>query len=442
MLMDGILVIGISDDGTLEGFENYENKDNEILSNLSNFLKTVPDIKTEKLNIINNNGKNDYILILFIETSYNSLIRNVRDEVYLRRGDSTIKLNDDEIQILKVDRPELSYEDQLVLESSISDIDEEMVNIYKEKIGATDKNYLDILRAKGFLKKAKNGNEYLTNAGVILFAKDPSVIVPCTRIRVIKYAGIYAKTGENLNTIKDESFRLPLYKAIIATQNFIRTQLREFSHLTTEGIFEKIPEYPEFAWIEGLTNAAIHRNYAMQGEHIKIFIFDDRMEIRSPGKLAGLVTLENMKNVRYARNPKISETMSQLGLVKELNEGVSRIYEEMEKFFLESPKYEISQGDILKLTLKNNYIMRDTRETETLRKNHKINDIWISLSPLQKDIIQYISNKGMVNTNDLIKHTDRSKPTILKILKEFEYMNLIEWIGTNEFDPKKKYRLK
>lgn len=442
MLMDGILVIGISDDGTLEGFENYENKDNEILSTLSNFLKTVPDIKSEKLNIINSNGKNDFILILFIETSYNSLIRNVRDEVYLRRGDSTIKLNDDEIQILKVDRPELSYEDQLVLESSISDIDEEMVNIYKEKIGASDKNYLDILRAKGFLKKAKNGNEYLTNAGVILFAKDPSVIFPCTRIRVVKYEGIYAKTGENLNTIKDESFRLPLYKAIIATQNFIRTQLREFSHLTTEGIFEKIPEYPEFAWIEGLTNAAIHRNYAMQGEHIKIFIFDDRMEIRSPGKLAGLVTLENMKNVRYARNPKISETMSQLGLVKELNEGVSRIYEEMEKFFLESPKYEISQGDILKLTLKNNYIMRDTRETETLRKNHKINDIWISLSPLQKNIIQYISNKGMVNTNDLIKYTDRSKPTILKILKEFEYMNLIEWVGTNEFDPKKKYRLK
>ena len=442
MLMDGILVIGISDDGTLEGFENYENKDNEILSTLSNFLKTVPDIKSEKLNIINSNGKNDFILILFIETSYNSLIRNVRDEVYLRRGDSTIKLNDDEIQILKVDRPELSYEDQLVLESSISDIDEEMVNIYKEKIGASDKNYLDILRAKGFLKKAKNGNEYLTNAGVILFAKDPSVIFPCTRIRVVKYEGIYAKTGENLNTIKDESFRLPLYKAIIATQNFIRTQLREFSHLTTEGIFEKIPEYPEFAWIEGLTNAAIHRNYAMQGEHIKIFIFDDRMEIRSPGKLAGLVTLENMKNVRYARNPKISETMSQLGLVKELNEGVSRIYEEMEKFFLESPKYEISQGDILKLTLKNNYIMRDTRETETLRKNHKINDIWISLSPLQKDIIQYISNKGIVNTNDLIKYTDRSKPTILKILKEFEYMNLIEWVGTNEFDPKKKYRLK
>lgn len=275
-----------------------------------------------------------------------------------------------------------------------------------------------------------------------MFSKDPSIIFPCTRIRVIKYEGTYAKTGENLNTIKDESFRMPLYKAIIATQNFIRTQLRDFNHLTSEGIFEKVPEYPEFAWIEGLTNAGIHRNYAMQGEHIKIFIFDDRMEIRSPGKLAGLVTLENMKDVRYARNPKISETMAQLGLVKELNEGVARIYEEMEKFFLEKPVYEITQGEILKLTLKNNYVMRDARETETLRKSNKINGIWNTLTPLKRDILQYISTRGTVSTSDLVYYTDRSKSTVLRIIKDFEKMDLIEWVGVNENDPKKKYRLK
>lgn len=438
----GIIAIGIKDDGTLEGFEKFPNKDNEFLSKLSDFLKTVPEIKSEKLSIINSNNNEDFILLIYIETSYNSLIRNVRDEVYLRRGDSTIRLNDEEIQILKVDRPELSYEDQLVLESSIDDIDTEMVNIYKEKIGAVDKDYLDVLRARGFLKKARNGLEYLTNAGVILFAKDPSIIFPSTRIRVIKYEGIYAKTGESLNVIKDESFKMPLYKAIIATQNFIRTQLRDFSHLTKEGIFEKVPEYPEFAWIEGLTNACVHRNYAMRGEHIKIFIFDDRMEIRSPGKLAGLVTLENMKNVRYARNPKIIETMGQLGLVKELNEGVSRIYEEMERFFLDSPVYEIIEGDILRLTLKNNYVMRDKRKAETLRKNDRINNIWESLTPLQKDIIQYISTKGNVSTNDLINYTGRSKSTVLRILKEFDNWDLIEWVGTNEYDPQKKYRLK
>ena len=93
------------------------------------------------------------------------------------------------------------------------------------------------------------------------------------------------QTGENLNIIKEETFRLSLYKLIIEAQKFIRSQLRDFNHLNQDGIFEKVPEYPEFAWLEGITNAVTHRNYAMLGEHIKVFIFDDRMEIRSPGNI-------------------------------------------------------------------------------------------------------------------------------------------------------------
>lgn len=81
-------------------------------------------------------------------------------------------------------------------------------------------------------------------------------------------------------------------------------------------------------------------------------------------------------------------------------------------------------------------------EIENLRKNDQINGIWEELSSLQKDIIQYISNKGCVNTSELVNYTNRSKKTVLKILKDFGNMGLIEWIGTNENDPKKKYRLK
>ena len=53
------------------------------------------------------------------------------------------------------------------------------------------------------------------------------------------------------------------------------------------------------------------------------------MEIVSPGKLPSIITIDNMKNERYARNPQISRVLTELGLVKELNEGVARIYKEM-----------------------------------------------------------------------------------------------------------------
>ena len=180
----------------------------------------------------------------------------------------------------------------------------------------------------------------------------------------------------------------------------------------------------------------------MRGEHIKVFIFDDRMEIKSPGKLPGLVTLENMKRVRYARNTKISETLVDLGLVKELNEGVSRIYEEMAKFFLEEPEYTYEEGEILKLTLKNNIVMRDKRISETLQKKLNIKGDWEKLPAFERNIIRYISDKGEVGTTELINFTGRSRNTVLNVLKKLEELQIIEWIGTNTKDPKKKYILK
>ena len=95
-------------------------------------------------------------------------------------------------------------------------------------------------------------------------------------------------------------------------------------------------------------------------------IYDDRLEILSPGDLPGIITLKNMKEKRYARNPIISRTLTELGVVKELTEGVSRIYREMQEFFLEEPVYEESKGYSVKLTLKNNIVMRSKRKNETL----------------------------------------------------------------------------
>ena len=60
-------------------------------------------------------------------------------------------------------------------------------------------------------------------------------------------------------------------------------------------MFQIIPEYPEFAWLEGIVNAVTHREYGMSGGYIKIAMFDDRLEITSPGKLPNIVTVDNIR---------------------------------------------------------------------------------------------------------------------------------------------------
>lgn len=248
----GTLVIGISDDGKIEGFEECAEKYNKFLKITSgDYLKTMPKFENETINIINYKGNKDKILLIHISPSINTLIRNVKDEVYLRQGDSTNKLSSEQVKIIELDRHEISFEEQLNTRSSTDDIDLDMVEIYKNAISANEQDLLDILRARRFLIKDDiTKKECLTNAGTLLFAKDPSLFFPTARVRVIKFEGKEMQTGADLNIVKDKTFAMPLYKQIKESQKFVDTQLREFTHLGTDGDFVTVPEYPKFAWEE------------------------------------------------------------------------------------------------------------------------------------------------------------------------------------------------
>ena len=192
----------------------------------------------------------------------------------------------------------------------------------------------------------------------------------------------------------------------------------------------------------GITNAITHRNYSISGEHTKIFIYVDRMEIMSPGDLPGIVTINNIKEKRYARNPIISRTLTELGVVKELNEGVLRIYREMSEFFLENPIYIEEKGISLKLILKNNIVMRNRRKNESLLKNKKINLVWNNLNSMEKKVLQIIFDKGDVTPIQIGEIINKDKRTVQRVLKKLGDNNLIEWFGTSIKDPKKIYRIK
>lgn len=140
----------------------------------------------------------------------------------------------------------------------------------------------------------------LTVAGALLFAQDPSVMMPQARVRVLRYDGVKMETGKRLNITKERKFCGPLPKVIQDAHLLISSMLREFQFLGPDGTFQTVPEYPEFAWFEGLVNAVTHRDFSFRGDYIRISMFDDRLEITSPGKLPNIVTLDNMRTTRYS----------------------------------------------------------------------------------------------------------------------------------------------
>ena len=437
----GIIAVGICDDGKIEGFNVYgKDKLNDCQKVVTNFLKNTPTYRTELIEIKNEKGEDDNLLLFHIEPELNYLIRNNKDEVFCRQGDSSIKLNANQIRSLEYDRKERDFEAEVLLESSINDIDTEVMKIYKKKID-TDLSDEEVLKARGFLRE-KDGKYHLTKAGMLLFGKNPSIYLPSARVRVLKFEGTEFQVGTEMNIIKDRTFDKCLYRTLEQAREFINSQLREFTHLNQDGVFETVAEYPEFAWYEGFVNAVCHRDYSNSGEYIIVKLFDDRLEISSPGRLGGFVTLETMKNKRYSRNPQIARVLNEMGLVRELNEGVKRIYSEMQRFYLKDPIYSEPDRNSVLLVLDNNIAVRANRKQETLKNMDVMKDKWDLLSYPERQILQVINDKGSVTSEDVRKIINRGKTTAVKLLNRLMELDLIVWTGTSKKDTHGTYIMK
>ena len=438
----GVIAIGIKDDGTVEGFNTYGvNKLNECQKVVTNYLKPAPNYNIELIDVLNYKNEKDTIVLFHIKPVMNFIVRNNKDEVYLRQGDSSIKLNSMQVRSLEYEKNERNFESEIINNTSIEDVDLEVMEIYKSKIGATELSNEQILKARGFLVE-NNGKLNLTNSGMLLFGKNPSVYLPSARVRVVKFEGVDLQPGVDFNVVKDRTFDKCLYKVLEEARNFINTQLREFTHLNPNGVFETIPEYPEFAWYEGLVNAVTHRDYTNTGEYITVKLFDDRLEIYSPGKLGGFVTIENMQYKRYSRNPQISRVLTEFGIVRELNEGVKRIYREMRDFYLKDPIYSEPDQHSVLLVLDNNIIMRGKRKKETMLKNTKIKEKWDSLNSQQQQVLQAIYDKGEITSEEVAEIIDRKKNASVNLLNKLIDENLIVWTGTSKSDKYGKYIIK
>jgi ATP-dependent DNA helicase RecG len=127
------------------------------------------------------------------------------------------------------------------------------------------------------------GKLHLSYGGVLLFANDVRRYLPGAYVRFLRYDGKTEEYGARQNLVKDETFNGPLPLLLPRLRDFMRTQVREFSYLGPEAKFGEEPEYPEFVWDEAIVNALVHRSYSFQNVPIFIKMFDDHLEVISPG---------------------------------------------------------------------------------------------------------------------------------------------------------------
>jgi ATP-dependent DNA helicase RecG len=103
---------------------------------------------------------------------------------------------------------------------------------------------------------------------------------------------------------------------------------------------QETTEYPLAVVREAVVNAVAHRDYALRGDNIRVLMFSDRLEIYSPGRLPGHVTLENLLDERFSRNEAIVQALADLGFVERLGYGIDRMIAALREAGLPEPTFE------------------------------------------------------------------------------------------------------
>jgi len=417
----GFIAIGIEQDDAVTGISDYETKVNSFLQAAWDLCVPPVTIVHRFVDCDNYRGEVDRILLIEVLQS-GKLHANSRDEVYLRIGDQSRRLSFDERMQMAYDRGEASWESMLMPEIPLDELDTDTLERYRTAIG-TSLTAHQLLMARR-LADRKDDRLILNRAGVLLFAKNPCMWFPRADLRFLRYEGITAETGPRMNLVKDVRLEFPLPKLLDEAFRVVGGQLREFTRLVKGGKFETTSEYPEFAWQEAISNAVIHRAYSITGTDIQVKMFDDRLEVESPGKLPGLVRLHNLREVHFSRNPLIARVMTEMKYMRELGEGVDRMIREMEEMGLEPPLFE-EYAFMVRVTLRNNLEKRGLK----LPAQSEAAEELAELNQRQRVLLAYLREHESVRRVEYEQMFGVSAPTAKGDLQGLVAKGLVKKVG-------------
>lgn len=419
----GVIVIGLSD-GRVEGIRSQASKQNAIRQAALDF--TVPPVRAhvEQVGCINDAGEVDALLVIRVDPG--ELVHETRaGDVYLRVGDESRKLGFAARQELEFDKGQGQYDGRPVPDVRIADLDRKLVQNYRSRVGASSD--LKLFRARSLLTP----KDELTNAGYLLFAPRPQDRFPEAYIRVIRFLTSERGTGARLGVEEGSDIRIegPIPRAIQEADRVISSLIPKRRALAESGLFEARPIVPREAWLEGVVNAAIHRSYSLSGDHIRVEIYTDRVEIESPGRFPGLANPALPLEIpRFARNPRIARVCADLRIGQELGEGIKRMFDEMRIVGLRDPAYRQTAGSV-RLTLA---ALPRLPATQAAR-----------LPKGSQQILDALRTAGVagLGSGEVAEAAGLSRPAANARLKALREEGLIVWHGKSSKDPRARWTL-
>ena len=314
----GVLWLGIEDDDTITGVADVDGACQCIDEILANNVTPRATAFIEQVEV---GGKP--LLKITLPRGVDRPYYTQRGQCYVRQNAGKRLASREEIRRMYLAVRAFYYDESALTGTGLEDVDLPVFGAFltaayglTEDTDRPDEELARLLRNL----KCMAGNE-LTVAGALLFGRQPQRMQPTARVEFAHFAGTAA--GETILDRKTIEGRLP--QQLEQMESLLRLHLRNAGVI--RGFEPEVQtELPLEMLREALTNALVHRDYSLSAP-VRVFLFEDRLEIRSPGPLPNSVTLENVRaGIHVERNPIILSLMSKLGLMTRLGTGIVRIF--------------------------------------------------------------------------------------------------------------------
>lgn len=326
--------------------------------------------------------------------------------VLARRGSENQVLTGPDLTLLAAGRATGAYELEEVPGSSLDDFDPEVVAEYVEHrkkrqprafVGSSE----SLLRQIGALTQQGTA----TIQGLLLFGREPHLFLPQCGLTFVKFAGSdrRGETGR-IGYGRREDITGPLARIIERTWRVIWEEMDKKA--VVHGLVrEEETEYPAISVREALVNAVVHRDYRITGRRIEVLMFADRMEISSPGGLPGYITIQNIVDEHYSRNPRIVNGLMQWGYIEELGLGVDKMIEAMVAQGHPPPEFRAAPHSF-------SVILRKGREVGQPGYVPQWED---SMNERQMQALQFLQEHGRITNRDYHQLCPHVSPETLRL---------------------------
>ena len=412
----GKLYIGCDDSGNVVGIDNSK----KLLEDIPNKVRDAMGIIVG-VNLLTEGGK-EYIEIDVPSYPVGISCKGV---YHYRSGSTKQILTGPALEAFLLRKHGATWDNSPMPAFTMDDVDDNVVAAFKKlaaKKGRIDSSLLDEPKEVLLDRLHLINGDYLTNAAMLLFSKDPE------RYQLGAFLKIgYFKTDADL-LYQDEVHGSLLKQVDKAIELIYLKYMR--AKITYEGI-QRIERYfvPEAALREALLNAVCHKQY-QSGIPVQISVYEDRLYVANVGSLPEDWTLEKLMNKHTSKpyNPNIAYVFYLAGFIESWGRGVEKICNALKADNLPMPEYTVNSGDIMiKFTGPEDRIIRVSGGLSE-KLSDKLSD---KLSEKEQKTLELLIEDPGYTSPQIAEKLNVSRVSVTKYLKTLKEKGLIERIGSD-----------